>query len=371
MTWEEKIAYHKERSNQIAQNIIEQIEEGVDKWEMPWHKGIPQAQNRVTGKFYGGKNLLILWDECLEKGYSQNVWATMRQWNQFGSGVQRGSKGTLVKFVIPQNELDDYDQFELEFADEETEDIDGFKIFFHYVFNIDQVTNNRINQIGLFQNQAPKFEQIKEFISKTEAKISHKGTRALYNVVKDQIIMPPKASFREIEGATSLENYYATLLHEVIHWTGHKSRCDRGMINKKGSPAYAFEELIAELGTAILTTQFSNKLSPRKGHAKYVNNWLAVLKHDFKYFIEALELSRTAIHWLFEKTQVLPYPLKDHYSRQVGKDLVKVLNNHMKTDLRDQWFEKVLSFWDELDEVTQDKIQFLVDEDLKRKKHLN
>lgn len=102
-----------------------------------------------------------------------------------------------------------------------------------------------------------------------------------------------------------------------------------------------------------------------------MNSWLTVLKHDFKYFIEALELSRTAIHWLFEKTQVLPYPLKDHYSRQVGEDLVEVLNEHMQTDLSDQWFEKVLSSWDKLDKVTQDKIQFLIDEDLKRKKHLN
>lgn len=367
MTWEEKIAYHKNRSDQIAQSIIEQIEEGLDKWEMPWHKGIPQAQNKVTGKFYGGKNLLILWDECLRKGYSQNVWATMRQWNQIKSGVKKGSSGTLVKFVVPQNELDDYDQLELEFADEETEEIDGFRIFFHYVFNIDQVTNNRKNQIGLFQNQAPKLEQTEEFVLKTEANITHKGDRALYNFLKDQIIMPPKASFKRVEDASYLENYYATLLHELIHWTGHNSRCDRSLINKKGSQAYAFEELIAELGTAILSTQFSNKLVPRKNHAKYVNSWLAVLKHDFKYFIEALELSRTAIHWLFEKTQVLPYPLPDHYSRQVNEDLVITLNEHMNADLSDQWLEKVLSSWDKLDKVTQDKIQLLIDDDLKRK----
>lgn len=56
MTWEEKIAYHKQRSDEIAEHIISHIETGVDKWEMPWHKGIPHAKNRVTGKFYGGKN---------------------------------------------------------------------------------------------------------------------------------------------------------------------------------------------------------------------------------------------------------------------------------------------------------------------------
>lgn len=371
MTWEEKIAYHKNRSNQIAQSIIEQIEKGVDKWEMPWHTGIPQAQNRVTGKFYGGKNLLILWSECLEKDYSRNIWATMRQWNRINSGVIKGSKGTLIKFVIPNEELADYDQYEIEFEDDESDEQNGFRIFFNYVFNIDQVTNNREGQVGIFDDVRPKNKILDDFIKRTKANIIHRGNRAYYQVNQDFITIPPRAAFKDTDEAFALEHYYSTLLHEIIHWTGHKSRCDRSMINKKGSPTYAFEELIAELGTAILTTQFNNKLTPRKGHAKYVNSWIAVLKHDFKYFTEALELSRTAIHWLFEKTQVLPYPLKDHYSRKVGEDLVEVLNEHMKTDISDQWIEKVLSSWDKLDKVTQEKIQFLIDEDLKRKKHLN
>jgi antirestriction protein ArdC len=366
MTWEEKIAHHKNRSETIVNNIIRQIEEGVGEWKMPWHKGLPQAKNRITGKFYGGKNMLILWDECLNKGYSQNVWATLRQWNQFNSGIKRGESGTLVKFVVPQDQLNKFDQLDLEFADDEKDDIDGFRIFFHYLFNVDQVTNNRAGQIGLFDNQGTTYEIIDEFIERTKAKIIHGGNRAFYHIYTDQITMPPKAAFMEVDGTPALENYYSTLLHELIHWTGHPDRCDRSLINRRGRASYAFEELIAELGTAILSTQFRNQVVPRLNHAEYVNNWLAVLKHDFKYFLQALELARTAIHWLYEHTRILPYPVPIHYNRTVDNDLLTTLNSVLQDSNSDLQLSKILEYWDQLDGTTRSKILTIAENGVKR-----
>lgn len=356
MNWQEKIAYHKKRSDDIAEHILLQIENGVDNWEMPWHKGIPLAKNKVTGKFYNGKNHLILWDECLSKGYSQNIWATMRQWNRINSGVIKGEHGTLIKFVIPREELENFDQIEIEFQDEESEEQNGFRIFFNYVFNVDQVTNNREGQIGIFDDIRPEEEIIDDFIHRTNARIKHEGNHAFYWIADDKIIMPPKAAFINTNEANAIEHYYSTLLHELVHWTGHKHRCDRSLLNLKGSPAYAFEELIAELGTAILTTQFKNKLIPRDDHAKYVNSWLTVLKHDFNFFIEALELSKTAIIWLFEKTQILPDPIQQHYKREVTAELIEELNDHLSPDGSDQMLFEIIEKWDLLNTTTQEKI---------------
>lgn len=367
MTWEEKIAYHKQRSDDIASHIISQIEVGVDDWEMPWHKGLPLAKNRVTGKYYGGKNLLILWDECLKKGYSQNVWATMRQWNRVRSGVIQGSTGTLIKFIIPREELENYDQLEIEFQDEESEDTNGFRIFFHHVFNVDQVTNNNEGQVGIFDDIRSEEEIIEDFIARTEAKIVHKGDRAFYRVTEDTITMPPKAAFKNTGEVTSIEHYYATLLHEIIHWTGHESRCDRSLINTFGSQMYAFEELIAELGTAILTTQLKNRLVPREGHAKYVNHWLGVLKHDFRFFVEALELARTAIYWLFEKTEILPHPLQHYYTKEVSEELVKELNLHLEIEKSDERLTEVIKKWDHIKENTQVKILKMMNGEIRKK----
>jgi antirestriction protein ArdC len=77
---------------------------GASNWEMPWHKGIPEAWNPVTGKFYGGNNLLMLWNECLKNDYPNNHWATFKQWQRRRSGikVKTGEKATLIMFAIPR-----------------------------------------------------------------------------------------------------------------------------------------------------------------------------------------------------------------------------------------------------------------------------
>lgn len=55
-----------------------------------------------------------------------------------------------------------------------------------------------------------------------------------------------------------MEDYYATLFHELTHATGHHSRLNREGIEQMagfGSPTYSREELIAEMGSAFLCGQ--------------------------------------------------------------------------------------------------------------------
>ena len=55
--------------------------------------------------------------------------------------------------------------------------------------------------------------------------------------------MPEFQAFRDTE------SYYATLAHELTHWTRHPSRLDRDFGRKRwGDDGYAREELVAELG---------------------------------------------------------------------------------------------------------------------------
>src|SRR5699024_12717149 len=58
-----------------------------------------------------------------------------------------------------------------------------------------------------------------------------------------------------VQQFSSTGGYYATALHELIHWSGHARRLNRAGIvlpTPFGSPEYAFEELIAEIGAAYL-----------------------------------------------------------------------------------------------------------------------
>ena len=84
------------------------------------------------------------------------------------------------------------------------------------------------------------------------------------NPVADRIHMPPVGTF-ESAGA-----YYATLAHEATHWTGHGSRLDR--IKKFADrKAYAFEELVAELGNVI-------PLHPPRAHPGFPSRALPMSK---------------------------------------------------------------------------------------------
>lgn len=46
---------------------------------MPWHKGLEDPYNLVTGKVFKGRNAAILWSQAMLRGYDRNQWATMRQ----------------------------------------------------------------------------------------------------------------------------------------------------------------------------------------------------------------------------------------------------------------------------------------------------
>jgi len=53
----------------------------------------------------------------------------------------------------------------------------------------------------------------------------------------------------QIEAFRDRESDYATLAHEMTHWTRHESRLNRDMGRKRfGDAGYAMEELVAEIG---------------------------------------------------------------------------------------------------------------------------
>jgi antirestriction protein ArdC len=92
---------------------------------------------------------------------------------------------------------------------------------------------------------------------------------------QDRIQMPPFEFFRDPE------SYYATLLHETVHWTMHPKRLDREFGRKRwGDEGYAMEELVTEIGAAFLSADLGITPDIREDHASYIDSWLKVLKND-------------------------------------------------------------------------------------------
>ena len=103
---------------------------------------------------------------------------------------------------------------------------------------------------------------------------------ACYDPALDQIDMPARRLFKGTATCSPTESFYATLFHELTHWTGHSSRLARDMKNRFGDKGYAIEELVAELGSAFLAADVGIATEPRLDHAAYVADWLRVLKSD-------------------------------------------------------------------------------------------
>jgi len=125
------------------------------------------------------------------------------------------------------------------------------------------------------------------------ASLSHGGGRAYYSPSADRIQMPEFGTF------TSPAAYYSTLAHEHVHWTGHPSRLEREQSSPFGSPGYAFEELVAELGSAYLCDIL--ELDGVFQHPEYIGHWIKKLEADPDAFHRASGLATKAVRWMQAK----------------------------------------------------------------------
>lgn len=124
--------------------------------------------------------------------------------------------------------------------------------------------------------------------------LNHTGEKAFYNRISDSITMP---STNFVSDAA----YSAVLGHELIHATGSPSRLDRKKGTVFGGEDYAFEELVAELGSAFLCADFGISSEYGCQHASYLASWLKVLGSDKKAFLKASSLADKAYKLVMEK----------------------------------------------------------------------
>lgn len=265
----------------VAAKIIASIEDGIVKgeWKKSWAGGTV-AMNAVTGNQYRGGNLIALW--VLGEEYGSGYWATYKQWQSVGAQVRKGETGTrLVKWSpIPCKDHG---------KDEVCSKCGTMVPNVFTVFNAEQVDGWDGNPETI-RNEDERLAAAEQFIAATGASIGHSDEgRAYYRPSTDTITLPHFESFE------SAEAYYATAAHELIHWTGAESRLDRKMGGKWGEDAYAAEELVAELGAAMLCATLGLSDEPRPDHARYLKVWVGRLKNDYRLLWNAASLAQKAV----------------------------------------------------------------------------
>ena len=285
----------------ITNQIIAAIEAGAGDYQMPWNPrlctgpaiGLPH--NPVGHYAYHGINIVALWASQQHNAYRTPEWATFRQWQAAGAQVRKGEKGTLTVF------------FKASGAGRQSAERDEQEPRRHfiakaaYVFNAAQVD-------GFTPSAPPELTPIERhataeaFINASKASVYHDSRNACYIPSKDEIHLPPDGAFKNAQG------YYSVALHELVHWSGHASRCNRELRNRFGTEAYAAEELIAELGAAFLCAELGVSPEPRIDHARYIESWLRILKDDKRAIFTAAAKANQAANYLSMLCRGAPTP---------------------------------------------------------------
>ncbi|WP_152048799.1 ArdC family protein [Aureimonas psammosilenae] len=282
--------------------FVEALEKaGTNPVEWPWVRaaraGVPI--NVTSKKGYRGINRLLL-GAMVADGASR-FWGTFNQWRDKGGIVRKGEKGTLVVYWGDLYVDENGDRCA-------ANDPGARKILYpkpSYLFHADQQDGWTAPAEGTKEaeelaaaNGAATLEDLEAFVSATGAKIIERGDKAYFQPATDLVVMPTRDRFRDTQDATATEHFYKVLFHELVHWTGAESRLKRDFSGRFGSEAYAFEELVAEIGAAFLAADMGISPEPDARNVAYVAGWLKVLKGDKKAVFTASTASAKAADFL-------------------------------------------------------------------------
>lgn len=292
-----------EQIKAVADKIAALMEEHGAGWTKPWATKIAEGLpvNVASKKNYQGINVFWLGMEAWDKGYNSNVWGTYKQWTAAGGVVPKGA--TKVFFWKPIDV--DAKGVDGSVLKDEKGQVIKKKIWLlktYSVWNKDQISGLEEDAQPVVDAD-PEFhaDQVEQFVVNTGADVRHGGGRAYYRPAGDYIQMPNKADFVGTKTSTAEEAYYSTLLHELVHWTGSNGRIDRTKGKMFGDADYAFEELVAETGAAILSVLLGVSPEPRADHAQYLNSWKKAIADNPKAVFTAFTQANKAVEFLYSK----------------------------------------------------------------------
>ena len=113
--------------------------------------------------------------------------------------------------------------------------------------------------------------------------------------------MPLRTQFK------SPAHYYSTAFHETSHSTGAPTRLNRPGVaefDHFGSGQYAQEELVAQMGAAMLLAETGlDDPSLFENSAAYIQSWLGALANDRSLVVSAARQAYKAVELITEPTR--------------------------------------------------------------------
>lgn len=273
---------------EVTNRILAMMEKGDVAWEKPWFAaGAPMNIERK--KPYQGVNVFLLGAE----GRQSPWWGTLDQWNAKGAFIKKGEKSSMVVFYKPL------------VVDKEQKDGSMGKatiplLRYSNVFNAEQVdidpSKLPASADPAGAEEVPTLEEVGVAMEKPVKVIVKGSDKAFYQPGADTITLPARKQFKTTEG------FYSTKFHEMVHSTGHKSRLDRATLTQAGrfgDENYSKEELVAELGAAMLCNVCEIETDKTlRNSATYIKGWAKALREDKKLFVTAASQAVKAVNYI-------------------------------------------------------------------------
>lgn len=278
-------------TDKIVTKIKQAIEDGgIAPWQKPWYNaGVPV--NYVTGRPYRGINLLLL-----KEGGEYLTFNQIKDLQAKNSEVhlRKGAKASMVVFFKPVKvEKDDTE------AEQEAK---TFAVMRYYnVFSIKDIDGLESRRVVVEHHHDP-IEGAEAIVSAYFGREGaptlsfNDGQKACYTPATDDVCVPRRELYEN--GA----EYYSTLFHETTHSTGHPSRLGRfdttGVVNF-GDTSYSKEELVAEIGSAMLCgiAGIDNAAAANNSVA-YLKGWLKALQDDETLIVSAAAKAQKAVDFI-------------------------------------------------------------------------
>jgi antirestriction protein ArdC len=282
----------------VTEKIINLLEKGIVPWRRPWSAtGLPR--NLVSKKPYRGINLFLLSaTKCVSP-----FWLTMKQANQLGGSVRRGEHSQMVVFWRVDQIPDGDGESD---AEHEAGKKAGrrFVLRYYRLFNLEQC---ELQQAVLAKvpkietHQHDPIEAAEQIIAgmPNPPEIQRAESKAFYSNITDRITLPPRDLF------ISAEEEMGTEFHELSHATGSSKRLNRQSVAEAapfGSPAYSFEEIIAEMSAAYLCAEAGISPAVIANEAAYIQGWLATFRRDRRMLVTAAAQAQKAADYILNAT---------------------------------------------------------------------
>ena len=266
----------KESRQEMVEKFLTMMQQGTLNWTKGWNSSGLLPYNPVSDCRYQKGNRLRLFLAAMENHYQDPRWMTFKQAQEAGLQIKKGSKGVRCeKWIFEKEQKVENEEGE---TIKEKVQLNSPIVSFFVLFNGEQIEGMPpLPDCDQQRSQSPEAKELADrLISISECPVVEVAQpSACYQPGSDRILLPPRKFFN------SIDEFNATLLHEMGHSTGHPDRLNRKIENDFGTPEYAKEELRAELASAFGGLALGIQANAvDENHAAYLQSWMSVLRAD-------------------------------------------------------------------------------------------